>query len=663
MADYKLKTTEIEDAQSLIRNLRDSWDETYENFTDYRLMAAGDLPKKMNELLDTNEYYRRSKLKPRIVVDAIRDLTAYISHTIFRNRDGAFSFEPTEEQDINRADKATRLVRYGWSRTNVKMVAKSILRDAAAVGLGYGMVNQWIDRRYTPAGKGIWAKVVGEKPGFKETYRGAKLIRLKTESVFPQKTDDWEKVGAIARVYIVPKSRLQKETVRDGLLEQYKAQIEKIDRIRPDDSSLKYNIYPETFDKEELAKVKDYPVVIGELWQNATYGKDEQPTWYRILIANFDRGGEEEPLIVGFDRDPMQTGFHNIIPAQIFPVEDRLHGMAVPEMLRALNLEMFHKRNQSIDYLNLFFNLSGTIWGKTNGLPPEDILVQTGKYKGYRGNSPKDLFAVKLDSSPLIAGAAEMSRIDQDVQHTMAQNQITSGRDPQRREAATIGALIDENAKIRQTDPVEEVEETLIKPVAMSYLMQAQVFMTKEQRFRVLGSKGMIDWETVTPDDIQGHFDVKCVSSSQIMPRSMKQANINAIIQTFANNLYIAPKLDWVSLYKDVVTEFEWEKAAAYIKDPSIVQEEIAREEDFMVANPDMPWVVNKGDDDSAHLDSHMQNIAHLPNGKMHIQEHIQSLQMKQGQMGGGNDTAAYSNQGELLNDISAGSSTKALGR
>jgi uncharacterized Ntn-hydrolase superfamily protein len=345
MIEYKLKTTEIEDAQSLIKNLRDGWDKTYDTFTDYRRMAAGDLPKKMNDKLDTDEYYRRSKLKPRIIVDAIRDLTAYISHTIFRSRDEAFAFEHMEEQDINRADKATKLVRHGWNRTNVKMTAKSILRDAAATGVGYGMVNQWIDRRpvYSP----------DATSKLKEIYRGAKLIRLKTESVFPQKVDSWDKVGAIARVFVVPKSKLQMETMPGGMSEKYKAQIKKIERLQPDDISLKYNIYPESTDGSELSKVKDYPVLVGELWQNAMYGDDEQPTWYRILIANFDRGSEEEPLIVGFDRDPMRTGFHNIIPAQIFPVEDRLHGMAVPEMLSGLNLEMFHKRNQSIDYTNL----------------------------------------------------------------------------------------------------------------------------------------------------------------------------------------------------------------------------------------------------------------------------------------------------------------------
>jgi hypothetical protein len=357
----------------------------------------------------------------------------------------------------------------------------------------------------------------------------------------------------------------------------------------------------------------------------------------------------------------MKTGYHNILRAIIFPNPDRINGYAVPEMLKDLNLEMFYKRNQVIDYVNLLMAVHGTIWGKDNGLPKDDIVMKIGKYKSLKTGNPKELHTVTLDVTPVTAAYQEIGLIKRDVEETMAQNKISSGKDPIRREAATIGAIIDENAKIRQTDPIEELEESLIKPMAMSYLVQAQIFMTSAQRIRILGKNGW-EWEMVEPSDIQGAFDVECVASSQIIPRAMKQANANAIINTFGNNPYLAPKLDWGEVYKAVCDLMEWPQAKKFLKDPTMLQEEIQREEDFMLET-DMVWIVLPSEDDVAHLNSHMQRIAGIDNGKMHIQDHLNSIKIKQGQIGGVGQTSLYTNQGEALNDMASTNAPKAIGR
>ena len=669
MAEYKLNETEVTDVVQLIKTLCEDWTDTYETFADYRLMAVGELPKEHTQRLKRTEYEQRSKLKPRLIVDAIKDLKSYSSHTIFHNPDGAFGFDPTEENDIGRAEKATDLVKHCWYRTHVKRTCKAIIEDMAQVGTGYSMINQWIDRRYVPQPpvsrirktiNGITGKTQEQ---FKILYRGPKLVRLKTELVCPQRVKEWDKVSAIARKFTIPYSKLQYESVSGGLASKYAPQIRKLEAREFEEPDKLFEIHKDNEETTIRPKIKDFPVLCAELWQNCMYGDDKYPTWYRTIIADFDLGGENEPIVFNFDRDPMQTGMHNIIHSTIFPCSDRLNGFGVPEMLKDLNLEMFFKRNQVIDYINLLMAVHGTIWGLPNGMPPDDITVQTGRYKELKQGNPKDLHTVKLDITPVTAASVEIGRIEQDVQKAMAQNEITSGRTPVRREAATIGALIDENAKIRQTDPIEEIEESLIKPVATGYLMQIQTFMTSGMRIRILGRDKAFEWELVKPEEIQGAFDVRCVASSQIMPRAMKQANMNAFLQTFGGNPYIAPKLDWLELYKDVCDILEWPKAKQYVKDPSRLEEDIRREEEFMIANPDMPWAVNPSEDHPEHNSSHMQNIAHLPNGKMHISEHVWHIRQLQGQSGGGQESAAYTNQGELLNDVSSTSSAKATGR
>ncbi len=668
MTDYKLNDTEIGDAVQLIKSLKEGWNTTYETFADYRLMSAGELPKEYKERLKKPEYEQRSKLRTRVIADAIKDLRSYVGYELFRNPDGAFEFIPFEENDTGRAKKATDLVSYCWYRTHVKRVCKAIIEDIAQVGTGYSMINQWIDRRYVPQPpvstiKKITNRLTGRtQDKFKVLYRGPKLVRLKTELVYPQKVKEWNKVSAIARMFTIPYSRLKYESATGGLTSKYVSEIKRLEKKEFEEPDKKFEIHKDNEEDVNRPKIKDFPVLCGELWQNCTYGDEEYPTWYRLIIADFDLGGEDKPIIINFDRDPMETGMHNIIHSTIFPVPDRLNGNGVPEMIQDLSLEMFTKRNQVIDYTNLLFAIHGTVWGRANGLEPDDITVQTGRYKALKTGSPKDLHTVQVDITPLTAGYNEMGRIDRDVQNAVGSNEITSGRNPIRREAATIGALIDENAKIRQTDRIEEAEETIIKRVANGYLMQIQTFMTSDMRIRVLGRKKAFEWELVRPEEIQGAFDIRCVASSRIMPRAMKQANLNAFMQTFANNPYIAPKLDWIPLYKDVCDILEMPKAKGYIRDPSKIEEDIRREEEFMIANPDMPWAVTLSEDHPEHLSSHMQKIAHLPNGKMHISEHVWHIRQLQGQ-NGGQESAAYANSGELLNDVSAGSSAKALGR
>ena len=655
----------IEDAINLINRLKKSWDTEYATFADYRRMAAGDLPKAMKEKLADPKYKYKSKLKPRVIPDAIKDLTGYLSHTLFHNRDGAFEFVPVEEQDAEKADKATKLVSYCWERTNVKMTSKSILRDTAAVGTGYGLINQWIDRRFVPPPQGIVTKLLGRKGSFNEIYRGPKLIRVKAETLYPQKVKSWENVSALARIFPVPVSRLLYETTKGGLYEGARDSILKLERHEFEDPDILTDIWPENQNDTQAAapSIKDFPVLMGELWQLFQYKSDDFPMWYCITIADFNNIDKEKPAVIRFARDPMRTNNHPFIRTVIFPNDDRLNGYAVPEMLKDLNLEMFHKRNQSIDYINLLMAVHGTIWGKQHGMAPDDITMAIGRYKELKSGSPKELHTVTLDTSPLIAANNEIALIEHDIERTMAQNKITSGRDPARREAATIGALIDENAKIRQTDPIEEFEESFIKPCAREYLLQSQVFMTAAMRLRVLGMKGMWEWETVTPEEIMGSFDVKCVASSQIIPRAMKQANLNAIFQTLGNNPYVAPKLDWLALTADLFETMEYFKGKKYIQSPTIVRENIQRENEYMKAYG-MPWIPVMSDDHPAHIEGHMADpdVANSDNGKMHIMEHQGMLRQLQGQSGG-NQSALYTQAGEMMNDFSATSAPKALGR
>ena len=660
----------VADAIDLTKELKTSWDKTYLGvFTDYHRVIHGELPQKMESLYNGRNYKRRSKLKPRLIADIFKDLVAYTSHTLFA-KNSAFEFIPFEKNDIDGAKRANQLVRYSWLRTNVKLVAKSIIRDAATLGGGFGRIEQYTDWRFRPRtlvnGVEQYDEGTGlPTSGYDILYRGGKLVRMCTETVYPENVNCFENIGACPVVMTLPLSKIQAESQNErGLYYNYRNNVKKIKRVDFENPEQEY--ISTTEHSNTNYRIKDFPVKVAEIWQRMRYGKDDVATWYCITIANYDSG---TPLVIRFARDPMGTGTHPFVFCRIFPRDDRMFGDAIPEMLMDLFLEKFHKKNQRIDFINFMLAVHGTVFGKRGQIATDNLIFKMGKFIQLRNGQPKDLYTVTLPTEAIGATIQEESIIDKEAAEAMASNKITSGRDPSRREAATTNAIIDENAKIRQTEPISNIEETLVKPVANAYLMQCQLYMPQNMRVRIMGNDNKYDWVNVERKDILGRYDIMCRASTEILPRALKQSNYNAMVQTYGQIL--GQSLDWVEIFKEHAELNEMPNAHKWIKDASYIEADIKREEDFMVAMG-QPWIALNHEPHIQHLNSHADLLNDLytenPDNpavmalENHIQQHQKLLSIQQGQQQVGGQPRA-DNMGEYLNNTSSTMSPKVAGR
>lgn len=658
----------VADAIDLTKELKTIWDKTYLGaFVDYRRVCDGKLPQTMENIYNGRDYKRRSKLKPRLIADILKDLVAYTSHTLFAKGD-AFEFIPFEKNDVDGAEWANKLVSYSWLRTKVKLAAKSIIRDAGKLGGGFGRIEQYTDWRFRPrvVKDGVEQFDENNMPVSDNQilYRGGRLVRICPETVYPENISCFENIGACPVVMSVPLSKIQAEAQNErGLYYNYRHNVKKIKRFDFQNPEQEYN--QDTEHDDNHYRLKDYPVQVAEIWQRMRYGKDDVATWYCITIANYGSG---TPLVIRFARDPMGTGTHPFIMCRIFPRDDRMYGDSIAEMLMDLFLEKFHKKNQRIDFVNYMIAVHGTIFGKTNQIATDNLIFKMGKFIQLRSGQPKDLHTVTLPTEAIVATIQEEGMIDKEAAEAMASNKITSGKDPARREAATTNAIIDENAKIRQTEPISNIEETLVKPVANAYLLQCQLYMPASMRIRILGEKGY-EWQDARRKDILGRYDVICRASTEILPRALKQANMNAMIQTYVPVL--GQSLDLFEIFKVHAELNEIPNAHKWIKDTSHIEADIKREEDFMVATG-QPWIALKHEPHIQHLNSHADLINQLytenPDNpaiealENHITQHQKLLSIQQGQTQVGGQPRA-DNMGDYLNNTSAEIAPKAAGR
>jgi hypothetical protein len=657
-------------ATTIIRAYKDHQDKVYlKDFRDYRLLAAGKMPIGVEERLKKEKYKKMAKLIPRLVADHCEDKVGMVMNETV-NRPEPFRFQGINTDDQINAENARKLVMHGWNHVapgyaGAKAEFRLTVRDAAVLGGGWLERSHWIDRRLRVQYGGNASYTSRD---FDVIYVGPRWKYIRSEMMYPQPKPPemrFETATGFVKLLTVPISFIRKEGLRGGLYAKYAKNIR---NIKKDDykSDAETQYATSSDHKEETAAdfTTDFNVLIAEWWTSMLdiFGND-LPVWHVTTIANW----EQNPQVLRCDIDPLGNGRHPFLFVRLFDYsEPRLYGPSIPERLYQYFLEGFYKRNQRINLLNIAIRRAGMLIGPRASFPPDFIEAEGDKIV-FAAGSGKDVQSLPIELGAYQHLMAEEQKTERDAERTSATNPVQMGQTPTRREAATTTAILDQNATERTRGPVAMVEDTMIRPAAQDSHEHYLIFVPEPFIGRVLGPDRSPQFFRFSRADILGHFDAYCQGSSEVTPKAIRLANMNAMAQTYAG---LPVQLDWNEFAREHFKVAEIPNIDHIVIMPSNTQAEIERENGAL-SNGET-WIPLPHEDHQAHIAGHQQyamnmittgqhqgieakEIMRTPGFQMlqqHSQMHYQMLMQKQGVMSQSKQQASFGQMSDLLDRL-----------
>jgi hypothetical protein len=612
----------------IIDGWKQHWDKIYLNqFMDYRRMANGELPTELATKLAGKDYTYHSKLVPRVIPQGISYLKSTLVNSVF-NRDNIFEFVGRRDEDFSRAQNAYDLVSYEFEITGVQEILEMAIEDACEVGGGWVERMHYTERVLAPTYNENMAL---NRSHFEEIYAGPKLLYLKPEMVYPDpKATHLSEITGYFKIMSVPISELKQNAVEGGIYYEYAKNLNNIKSGDYDPSVKEESMVQDDHkDASEVAD-PDFPVMVCEIWKRMSIEPDKFPAWHLITIANYNTKFQ----IIRLDRDPMRTGTHPLRMIRVYPKNGRLYGESIPEKIQAYMLEMWHKRNQAINLVNLAVDLSGMILGAEGQFDANSLAAKRGKILKVRSGDAKNVGTIPIDTSSLPHVINQVALIEKDIESELAASRVTMGLAASRRETATTTAVVDENSKIRANSPIRAVENTGIKPIAKDFLLHSQLLMDENFIIRVLGPKGY-DFKNMSRADILGLYDVKCYGSSEVLSKGIKQALMDKFAQIYLGNPLV--RMDRQKFVLEHMKSAEIAGADHIVDSLTDEQAEVDRENGAFLAGM-QGWEALMHEDHDTHIIGHMEVMEQMKQGgaeTAYVERHILDHQQKKAEING----------------------------
>lgn len=646
----------LQKAIDTVQRYTNHWDPLYTgDFLKFREMAAGQMPGEIKAKLDKQKYTGKAKLVPRLIADHVEAKTTSVLNSTL-NREQPFKFAGQSEGDEKNAERATQLVMYNWQFTKFKMQARKAIRDAGIVGTGWMQRSHFIDRRLKRQYGGYKEFTAND---FDTVYVGPRYDYIRSEMMYPEPQPpglDFLRITSLVKIVSVPISTIRKEKLKGGLYEKYAGNIKNIKaQDYKADSETKYSMSGDHDTQEGSETETDYKVLVAEWWTSLLdiFG-NSRPVWHCTTVANW----EVNPQLIRCDIDPMGNGKHPFYCINMFdPPEPRLNGTGLPEKLYQQFLEGYFKRNQRIDLVNSASKRGGIMMGPRSAFPVD--FVEANRDFIIYTNSAGDVKHLETDLSAYQFMLNEELKIETDAEKTAKTNPVTTGQMPGTRQTATAIATIDQNAKEQTLDPIGLIEQTLICPAAEDAHEHNLILTPEPYIGRVLGNDRSPQFFKFSRADVLGRFDAICSGSSEVTPKAMKLANMNAMIQMYGSG-QIPVELDWGTIVPKHFKLAEFPDAESVVITQSIQQENIQRENGAM--SNGVSWLPLEHEDHQTHVGGHQQYIQTMmqqgaqPDDpgiiaiNMHIKMHMQLMGMKQGALAQSGQQPSYDNMGDLLN-------------
>jgi hypothetical protein len=165
--------------------------------------------------------------------------------------------------------------------------------------------------------------------------------------------------------------------------------------------------------------------------------------------------------------------------------------------------------------------------------------------------------------------------------------------------------------------------------------------------------------------DILGRFDAICLGSSEITPKALKLANLNAMVDRYSRGVPV--EIDWGK-----VAQKHWEMAEfpdAVVITESVQNANIERENEALIEG--VAWLPLPHEDHQRHIGGHQKALMQLVVGgapqdhigvvavKQHIQLHLQLMAEQQGALAQQGAAPSYQGMGELLDTVNTDSNLR----
>lgn len=250
-----------------------------------------------------------------------------------------------------------------------------------------------------------------------------------------------------------------------------------------------------------------------------------------------------------------------------FPQEKEFWGMAVVSVLKCLQEELNSTRNQRIDNVSLILN---KVFKMRNGadIDPADVKSKAGHIIPVN-----DMNDIQVFDFPDVTGSAyqEEQIIKQDIQYISAVSEYSRGATPQRKETATTVTTIQEASNVVFNYIIMVLEITGLLPLADAIKKLNQQYVTESKVIRLFDSAtGQWDYPEITPDSIQGDYDV--VSTSPRMEaqttKENKRQQMLDMFNMFTSNELTKPYVNAQEFMKKILDSYDIKDYEKLIQEP-----------------------------------------------------------------------------------------------
>ena len=260
-----------------------------------------------------------------------------------------------------------------------------------------------------------------------------------------------------------------------------------------------------------------------------------------ITVAN-------QQTIIRNDENPY--GFIPFIRLVDHKVPHEFYGIGEIEPIEGLQYELNDWRNHRMDGKTLTLN---PMWWVPPGVDVDDFIAEPGAV--ISSSEKPEPIEVRSDK---LSDYREEEIIKGDMQTATGVSDYSRGVESASgisNETATGISLIQEAANMRFRMKVMYIEEMAIKQVGLMILKLDQKFISEEKVIRVTGTMGQ-DWQTITPEDITGEYDIVIeTGSSQPMNEELRRRRAMELLTLFGQDPDLSPE-GRVELKKSVMEAY-----------------------------------------------------------------------------------------------------------
>lgn len=228
------------------------------------------------------------------------------------------------------------------------------------------------------------------------------------------------------------------------------------------------------------------------------------------------------------------------------PVPHELYGIGEIEPIEYLQYELNDTRNQRMDNVNLIINRMWKVL-RSSEINPEQLVSRPG---GVIAVDDMDEIEPLTVEDVTASAYAEEVEIKRDIDRTMGVYNYARGETTDRRETATTASILSNAANERFEMKVRLMEDMGLRRLGLMLIQLNQQYIDRERVIRIVGEDGVY-FQTVTPEDITGEFDVMPIGST-VEPIVNKDTRLAQLLNLYSN-IKDSPYIDQAAFLKRVL--------------------------------------------------------------------------------------------------------------